>query len=400
MIRLILIPALLLATTLPVFSNPLQDAVVSGHLKTLNLTYNKAPGSSQKSGGFSANSLRINLKTRINDAYKFDFALDNLLLYSNPPGQVGLPADSPNRRDDLEQSWNPGRRWSSQIGIDRFSLKGTINHFDWKIGRQAIGFGRIAIFSPLDIVAPFSPSALDTDTRPGVDALHGVHYFGLGGQIGGTLVFGDQPDNNSYLLTFTDNRKGIDLLGIGGVLRDREVIGLGLAGSLGPLGVKAEISHYNGKNNEPPGGDLHDNFAIGALELWYRFDSGIVLLAEYLHNGAGAEDPASYFTAITSASYTEGLSFLLGQEYLLLGPSWKLHPLMTLSGLMIRNLEDDSTLMRPQIQCSLSDNLSLDLFYILNFGKKPQAIAPSISIPQSEFGAVGDSGGLLLRWYF
>ncbi len=400
MIRLLLIPTLLLATALPVFSSPLQEAVVSGHLKTLDLAYDKSPDSSLKSGFFSANSLRINLKTRINDAFEFDFALDNLLLYSDPPGQVALPTDSPNRRGDLEQSWKRGHRWSNQVGIDRLSLKGTINSFDWKIGRQAVGFGRIAIFSPLDIVAPFSPSALDTDTRPGVDALHGVHYFGLGGQIGGTLVFGDESDNNSYLLTFSDNHNGIDLLGIGGVLRDREMIGLGLAGSLGPLGVKGEISHYNGKNSGLPGGDLHDNFAIGALELWYRFDSGIIMLAEYLHNGAGAEDPADYLAAISSAPLAEGLSFLLGQQYLLLGPSWELHPLVTLTGLLIRNLEDDSTLLRPQILFSLGDNLSLDLFYSLNFGKKPQTLTPTVSIPQSEFGTAGDSGGLLLRWYF
>ncbi len=400
MSRFLLIFALLLATAQPVLSDLLEDPLVSGHLKTLDIAYKNTPGSPLKGGFFSANNLRFELQGKLSGSIELEFALNSLLLYSDPAGQVLLPAESPNRRLDLEQAWNRGQRWSNQSGVDRLAVKGSLGNLDWKIGRQALGFGRIAIFSPLDVIAPFAPAALDADVRPGADALHGVHYFGLGGQIGGTLVFGDKPANNSYLLTLSDNRNGIDLLGLGGVLRERELIGLGLAGNLGPLGVKAELSHYQGKNSALPGGDLHDRFDIAALELWYRFENGMILLAEYLYNGAGARHPTDYIAAAASAAFREGLTFLLGQQYLLLGPSWEIHPLATLSGLLIRNLEDDSTLLRPQIQLSLGDNLSLDLFYSLNFGRKPRTLAPSISILQSEFGAAGDSGGLLLRWYF
>jgi len=400
MMRLLFTSLLLLATAQAGFAAPLQDQILSGSLKTLDIAYQTAPVTALEAGSFSANNLRLELKSRMIHALEFEFALNTLLLYSDPATQTPLPTDSANRRFDLERSWNRGNSWSAQTDVDRLSLQGRLNNFDWKIGRQAVGFGRITLFSPLDVVAPFAPSALDTDTRPGVDALHGVQYFGLGGQLGATLVLGDKTNNNSYLVTFSENRKGIDLLGIVGLLRDREMIGFGLAGNLGPLGIKTEISHYQGKDTELIGGDLHDDFNIGALELWYRFDSGLILLAEYLHNGAGAESPDTYISAATSATFNEGLSFLLGQEYLLLGPSWELHPLATLSGLLIRNLEDDSTLLRPQIQLSLADNLSIDLFYSFNFGLNPQVLTPSISIPRSEFGATGDSGGLLLRWYF
>lgn len=401
MIRLLLVVALLLGAPVPAARAALlQGHVVSGQLKTLNLAYAKAPVSPLQDGFFSASSLRLELQGKLGESFELEFAVDSLLLYSDPPEQLGLPIDSANRRLDLEQSWNRGGYWSNQSGIDRLSIKGSLADFDWQAGRQAIGFGRIALFSPLDVVAPFAPTALDTDIRLGVDALHGVGYFGLGGQLGGTLVFGDAEDQNSYLLSFSANHRGIDLLGIGGSLRERQLIGLGLAGSLGPLGVKGEISHYSGKHSGQPGGDLWDDFEIAAIELWYRFDRGLVLLAEYLYNGAGATDPADYPAAARAATVSEGLSFLLGRQYLLLGPSWELHPLVTLSGLLIRNLADDSTLLRPQIQLSLGDNLSLDLFYALNFGKSPQPLTPALAVPRSEFGAVGDSGGLLLRWYF
>jgi len=398
--RILLILTFLLACAQPALSGALQERLVSGHLKTLDIAYQRSPGTSLESGFFSVNSLRFNLQGKLTTAIELEIALNNLLLYSEPAAQVLLPSNSQNRRIDLEQSWQRGKSWSNQIEVDRLALKGSFGNFDWQFGRQALGFGRIALFSPLDVISPFAPTALDTDIRPGVDALHGVQYFGLGGQLGGTVVLGDVADNNSYLLTFSLNQNGVDLLGIGGMLRERELIGVGLAGSLGPLGVKAEISHFNGKGSGSFEGDFHNNFTIAALEFWYRFESGLVLLTEYLYNGAGADNPRDYLAAASSATFQEGLSFLLGQDYLLLGPSWELHPLVTLSGLLIRNLEDDSTLLRPKIQFSLGDNISLDLFYSLNFGAKPQTLNPSISMPQSEFGSAGDSGGLLLRWYF
>lgn len=377
-----------------------SDTVVGGHLKTLDISYEAAPGSFIEAGFFSANSQRIELTQRSVESYQIEVAIDNLVLYSDPPDQVGLPGESPNRRLDLEREWSRGHRWSDQLQIDRLAVRGSTASLDWSIGRQALGFGRIVIFSPLDVIAPFAPDALDTDVRPGVDAARAVHYFGLAGQIGATIVFGPESDANSYLLTATGNRAEIDFLGIAGKLRDREMFGLGLAGSLGTLGVKVEFSHFRGIRTGEPAGDLHDQFGIGAIELWQRFDNGIVLLAEYLYNGAGASEPADYPAAATSASFAEGLSFLLARNYLLLGPSWEFHPLATLSGLVIRNLDDDSTLLRPQLQLSLADNLSLDLFYSANLGDKPRFIAPGLALPQSEFGSSGDSGGLLLRWYF
>jgi hypothetical protein len=397
--RLFIVLFLLFLSVQPTSASLMQAPVVSGHLKTLNIGYDNPPGTNLDDGFFSANSQRINLKGQLGETLELEFALDNQLLYSDPPGQVNLPADSPNRRLDMQHDWNRGQHWSDQLTVDRLSLRGSLENFDWSIGRQAIGFGRIVIFSPLDVVAPFPPDALDSDIRPGVDAIRGTHYFGLGGQVGGTAVFGPTTEDNSYLLTLSENRAKIDFLTIGGVLRDREMLGLGLAGSIGTLGVKLEVSHYNGKNPELPGGDLHDQFDIGALEFWYRFESGIVLLTQYLYNGAGAGQPLDYISAASSASFNEGLSFLLGQQYLLIGPSWEFHPLMTLSGLAIWNLDDNSTMLRPQIQFSLGDNLNLDLFYSFNIGEEPQLIAPGISVPRSEFGSVGNSGGLLLRWY-
>jgi hypothetical protein len=104
---------------------------------------------------------------------------------------------------------------------------------------------------------------------------------------------------------------------------------------------------------------------------------------------------------VNSAPVQEGLSYLLGRHYLMAAPSYELHPLATLQGLAIFNLDDGSALLRPTLDLNLADNLSLELFWILYTGKEPRVVASDPAIePRSEYGLRGDSGGFFLKWYF
>ena len=377
-----------------------NEVLLGGSLKSLNL-YLEPPSGSGHEGWLVSERLRLDLTTRLLAAYSFEFSIEQQLLWSEPPELISLPEDSPNRVVALGKSWNRNQRTETQLQVDRLNLHGEVQNLQWTLGRQAIGFGRIGLFSPLDVIAPFPPDALDVDVRPGVDAIKVVHYFGLAGQIGGIAVFGDQSQHHSYLLTFTENLANIDVLVLTGSLRDRQLLGGGLAGEIGLLGVKAEASWYQGQRVGEPGGDLHERFVQGALESWYRFDNGLVLIMEYLYNGVGVGHPEDYPRVAASAPLTEGLSFLLGRHYLLVAPTYDIHPLVTASGLLICNLEDSSGLVRPQLAVSLADNLQLDLFWSFVWGRKSET-DPLVGFPvvRSEFGSAGGGGGLLLRWYF
>jgi hypothetical protein len=388
--------AIIIAPTLSASATDLQ---LGGHLKSLNIHLQSPPRSGLSSGEVSSNRLRLDVKGSVFEDSNIELSAENILLYSDPPGLLPLFSASVNRTLDLEKNWNEGGRFQDQLFVDRFNLRIEKYGSEWTFGRQAVGFGRIAMFSPLDVIAPFPPDALDTDVRPGVDALRGVHYFGLGGQVGAIAVFGDEKENNSYLATFSLNTGGIDLIAIAGSLREREMGGFGLAGSLGGLGLKGEVTYYEGKEVGKAGGDLHDTFAIGAVETWYRFDNGLILLSEYLYNGAGAGDPEEYGEFLISAPLREGLSFLAGRHYLLAGPSYEVHPLLTVSGTLIWNLEDDSFFLRPLGEYSVSDNMVLQVFWSFSRGRKPKEVF-GIPVPRSEFGSAGDSGGIFLKYFF
>lgn len=396
-----LFPAVLLAAMLLCRGaiGEARETSLNGQFRSLSLYAQEQPAGQRPDGVFSSNSLRLELNAPWGETGYLELAGENSLLYADPEELLLLPADGVNRVTSLEKTWHDNSGLANRLQLDRCNLQFSRRGIDWSIGRQAIGFGRMLIVSPLDVIAPFAPDAIDRLSRPGVDALRAVHYFGTAGQVGAVTVFGDNSDHHSLLATFSANSHGIDLLGLAGSLRSRPMLGVGLTGELSGVGLKVEAAVYHGRDNAGPDtdSDLHRNFAIAGTELWYRFANDLVIVAQYLFNGAGAANPKDYVAALNSAAVQESLSFLLGRHYLLLNPSWEVHPLVTLSGLMIWNLADSSALLRPTIEWSLSDNLSLQFFYAFNMGRNPAGFP---LVLRSEFGSTADGGGIFLTFFF
>lgn len=372
-----------------------------GSVKSLDLFSEEGPVGISPDYRLSSNRLRLGLDWQAREDWRFEAALDHQLLWTDRPELFGLRQTQYNRITGLDKTWEPGDETISRLQVDRLNLHWRNSRFDVIAGRQAIGFGRILIFSPLDVIAPFAPDAFDTEVRSGVDALRAMVHYGLDGQFGVMSVFGEEARYNSHLATWTDNHAGVDLLMIGGRLRGRTMLGAGLAGSLGTLGLKGEVSVHRGRDLDEPGGDRAEEYVLAAVEAWYRFDSGLSLILQYFHNGPGDSDPGDYPAVLASAPLREGLTHLLGRHYLMAAPAYELHPLVTLQGLLLWNLDDDSTLLRPTLELSLADNLALELFWTWHRGRRAQSVATGLPpIPRSEFGLRGDNGGLFLTWFF
>jgi len=396
-----LLTTALFASVLPAKSAEQELTAWSGSLRSLNIYGTEAPADLLADYRVSSTRLRLENRWQPTGSWYIESAIDYQLLATDPAGVLPLQGAGVNRRIDLDHSWQHTDSWAGRLQVDRLNLHWSTERIDASVGRQSIGFGRLALYSPLDIIAPFPPEAIDTEIRPGVDALRLIGNYGRDGQLGAVAVFGDNSRHDSYLLTWVDNYGGIDLLAIGGELRSRTMLGFGLAGNIGMLGLKAEVAGYHGTHVDTPGGDRNRHFTIAAIEGWYRFDNGLTLLVEYLHNGPGSADPAEYPQVAAAAPAMEGLSTLLGRHYLLAAPNIELHPLVNFNGLLIWNLGDDSFLLRPSLLVSLADNLSLELFWTINQGPEPQRRpAPAPPLIRSEFGSRGDSSGLFLKIYF
>lgn len=380
-----------------------DDMTIGGHLKSLNLLVRDPATPDQDSGEISSNRLRLDASGPLFSWGNWDVALEQLVLYADPPQLTSLPGDNVNRRLDLEKNWNQNHRWSGRLEVDRCNLTVERPWGDISVGRQAIGFGRITLSSPLDIIAPFPPDALDTEVRPGVDALRVSRYGDRVGQLQGVVVLGSDSRHNSYLATLVQSLTGVDLLALGGQLRDRPMIGGGVAGSVGGMGLRGELAWYKGTRVGEPDGDLHDDFIMAGVEADYRFDIDLSLTVEYLYNGIGTSRAENYPVVWQSAPYQEGLGFLSGRDYLLAAASHQFHPLVEGSLLGIWNLQDDSFLLRPLVDLSLADNCVLQLFWTFLAGRSPQTVqvdSVSTTIPRSEFDSVAESGGIFLKYFF
>ncbi|MEY3007572.1 MAG: hypothetical protein RI942_1914, partial [Pseudomonadota bacterium] len=64
---------------------------------------------------------------------------------------------------------------SSDQGVDRLALSYRNSNNLLVAGRSVISWGNGLIFNPLDFFNPFSPVALDTEYKPGVDMLYWQH---------------------------------------------------------------------------------------------------------------------------------------------------------------------------------------------------------------------------------
>jgi len=373
----------------------------SGSIKSLNLYGDGAPADLFPAYKLSSNRARLNMDWQPAQSWQLETALDHQYLWSDQLDNFTLPGRGYNRHLDMDKVWQHGDHAASRLQVDRLNLQRRDGAVDTTIGRQAVGFGRILIYSPLDVIAPFAPDAIDTEVRSGIDALHTIFNYGLDGQLGAIAVWGEEARYNSFLATWSDNQDGLDMLMIGGRLRGHTMFGAGLAGSLGTLGLKGEFSIHEGRDTETTGGDLHDSYVLAAIETWYRFDNGLSLIAQYLYNGPGVDAPKEYPEVLASAPLQEGLTHLLGRHYLIAAPAYELHPLATAQGLLLYNLEDHSALIRPTLDLNLADNISLQLFWTLHFGHEPEVVSALLPPePRSEFGMRGDSGGLFLKWFF
>lgn len=372
---------------------------LDGQLKS-QVLYQRDASPLQPASRFHAQTLRLDFKGQAGrGSPMWHAAVEQLLLHQHPDGSFPLPDYASNRIHDLTWDWNSGHVLSAQGQIDRLFLQWDQGDSLLTLGRQAVGFGRISLVSPLDVIAPFPPTALESEIRPGSDALRMQYFYGVVGEVSATLVFADRIKRSSAVAGLVNHVGETDILLLCGYLRNRLLAGIGLAGQLGGLGWTLEWAGYETADREVERADLQQQFNITGAEIEYRFPFDLVVQLEYLYNGAGAGQPAEYPGVVQSAAFREGLSYFLGEQYLLVSLAYELTPLLHLSTLYIDNLEDHSHLLRPLLNVSLGDNASLELFSSHVSGAEAR-VEEGVPRIRSEFGSLGTSAGLFLNFYF
>lgn len=319
------------------------------------------------------------------------------------PGSSIIPGASSYRYDDLGSEVHSGIDGLITQNLDRLNIRFSLDTGDLTVGRQTISFGSARFVSPTDIFRPFLPSTLNTEYRPGVDAIRWLGSLGDLAEydIGVVANEGGEPEG---LITYSRIKASLSGNDLEATIIHRDdmlIIGGGWERALGLFGFWAEIAHTMSEV-EQPAIDYPSDYTRVSIGLDRALSENIFAMVEYHHSSFGTGDPAQYQNfALTEGARSGGI-YLVGRNYLIPSVSWTVTPLLGLNASAFVNLTDSSAFMTLSGNYSLSDNLYTDFGVQVGAGdgtKMETLIVPQI-IDGTEFGSFPTTAFVSLRYYF
>ena len=413
------------ATFLSALSHPADggDLRIGGYFKTF-LTALDAADAEGESGagepleGVMTNPLRLKLFWRLNPTVSGEIAYElTARVQRDWEGAGGLgishAVSPPYRVADLRPylypaSGRPRGSFALAQNLDRAFLTVSASSADLYLGRQSIAFGSARVVNPTDVIAPFVYEALDTEERPGVDALRVRVPAGEMGEVDAGVAFGGDfsAKAGAAFLHARFYAAEIDFSMMGMAFQENLLLGVDLARAIGGAGSWLEAAWtaagaVGGNGAEP-------DYLRVSTGIDYNFSSGIYAFFEYHFNGAGKPEPRHYPGQLGDPSYTEGGVYLMGRHYVAPGLTYRATPLLSLSLQALVNVGDRSALVAPRAEYSFAEDVTIEAGAFHSLGKRARALSAGNSTsaggaevePASEFGLYPGIYFTSLRIYF
>ena len=398
---------LLVAGALAVGAPPAvaQSSWLTGYVLTNTLF----SGATSLTEGNASNVNRIRLSTDpVLGPFAFEVAYEHAATFQKNPSPLGLGLAG------LE---------AIQSGGEWLGLQGTITRHDqqhvlWRhrfdrlnvawspseavelsVGRQAISWGTTQIFSPADPFPAFSPTDPFQVFRTGVDAARLRIYPSALSEI--DVVF--RPSRTDVGEEVTALARGLTtwmnwgLSAWGGTLYGDPTGAVGASGGVGPwaLYFEAAVRDYHGT--------VVGRGSIGTFRQFQVAGRDLVVTVDYQRDGRGASASEELLTVLRSREFRRNEYQVIGRDEAAVSASYQVHPLWTVSGLALWNLNDGSAIVLPSFSYSMSDEAALAGGMFVGIGDStlvPVRNMPGQIVPSSVYGLVGTVGYLSLTWYF
>jgi hypothetical protein len=340
-----------------------QALELTGSVKSVALRSKTSTGEDY---ALSLNRLRVEAKGDLAPGLALDLQYDNEVLL----GSYLDTAEFRVAKDRVApQYWRADANYIERGDVYgrhrlyRASVTLTRGNVDLKLGRQRIPWGTGRFWSPLDILNPVSPLALEREERVGVDAV--LLEAKLGPLSRASLVVAPAPDRGSpsRAMQWHGNAAGVDTSLVAGRLLGLDIVGMDLASQIG-------------------GGPAFNRLMVGAD---YAFANGLTLSAELYYNGAGSRDPAGY----DLAGLRPGQTASLATRYAGLYASYEITPLLKWITYAVVNADDRSHAIDSRVVQSIAPNLDL----ILGVQRFAGAVG-------SEFAGLSNAFHVQLQWFF
>jgi hypothetical protein len=261
-------------------------------------------------------------------------------------------------------------------------------------------------FTPLDLVNPFTPTTLDTEYKPGVDAVRVDAYPTPFTRVTGVAAYagGWEADGLVAALWGQGTLGVTDLGGFAGLVQGDVVLGGSVVSAIGAVGL-----HGDAALTLPADGDPFARAVVGA-DLRPGPDTSVSIEA-YVQT-LGETDPDRYLLRATEDRWQRGELWLYGVGYAGVAVSHQLTPLLTVSAASVVNVVDPSAFVAPTLSWSVAENAELSLGAYVGIGARPDPVDVASLDPSdpeawaaglgvnSEFGMWPSVGWMQVRLYF
>jgi len=389
--------ALLLLVALPV-TGQAEDWKFGGHIKyQLNAT--QYPADNIVAVANTANPVDNYVDARLKadrktDRWSYSVHYEILALYGDTvktltslpalPALSFVPTDN-KRLFNLSQTFGYGDRLAGVHRIDRAVASYTENQLVVGLGRQAISWGNGLFFNPLDLINPFSPTAISKEYKTGEDMIYGQWLYNNGNDVQGILLprrntAGDIDNNESSLaLKYRGTKNLIEYELLLARHYGESVSGVSLSAD-----VKEAVVRFDFLNVWLASGSTAVSGVLNASYSWTWGGHNVSGNLEYYRNGVGSSD-GNYSAAFSSTSdlgrrVLRGEVFALGRDYLAGSLAIELTPRLMITPTWLHNLNDASGIVQTVLNFDWKQNTPVLFGLGLPYGAKG-----------SEFGGIQTS---------
>ena len=370
-----------------------QFQLLSGYLQTVPV-YNSST-ELQESNLTSFSRFRLSSEP-VFGAFSINAAYEHAVAFrwrDLTGGSVGVV---PSGGEWLNLQWAPSSsehiRW--QHRFDRLAVGWRPTRaVDLSVGRQAVSWGTTLFLTPADPFSPFSPADPFREFRAGVDAARvrispsALSEIDVVVRATETAV-GEETTALARGLMTVNNW---EISGWGGSLYGDAAGAVAAAGAFGAWAVRGEtvVRQLDGATK------LRGTIGVDRLFQIKRRDT--LVLVEYQHDQMGAAGPDEYRDIVRSAPFARGEFQVIGRDETVLQASVQVHPLWSIAGLWLWNLNDRSALLSPTVAYSLSDEASVAGGILVGVGDDESTVDRPLP---SEYGLLGVTAYLSATWYF
>ncbi len=284
--------------------------------------------------------------------------------------------------------------------VDRARITLSVPGVDMTLGRQPVSLGNTTIFTPMDLVNPFTPTTIDSEYKPGVDAVRVDAYAGMSGNLTAVAAYaGDWSLDGTVMALYGGATVGVtDIVGLVAASHSEPVFGLGTVSGIGPVGVRADATLTLPEDEDP--------FVRAAVGADWRPTGTTTLSGEVYVQTIGGAEPSEYVEVISSARAARGEVWQMGRTYLGLVAVQEITPLVVANVSLITNVEDPSALLAPAVSWSVAENADLAVGMYAGLGRRPGEVdlleffGDQDAKVRSEFGLYPTVGFLQMKAYF